>query len=56
MQGAGGVKASEGTKRASIFGVDAPRGKVHVAYIADRDFDAWRPRFERVARGVVLPR
>lgn len=63
MQGADGSVAvadprvGGGTARAAIYDLDTPRGDLEVLCVSSADgFDAWRPLFERIARGVALPR
>lgn len=50
-------KVAGGAARAAIFDVETTRGNLEVLCVSSTDeFDAWRPLFERVARGVDLPR
>lgn len=63
LQGADGSvavadpKVGGGTARAAIYDLDTPRGNLEVLCVSSADeFDAWRPLFERIARGVALPR
>ncbi len=63
MQGADGSVATAdprvggGAARAAIFDLETTRGNLEVLCVSATDeFDAWRPLFERIARGVDLPR
>lgn len=62
MQGADGavilaVPLADPALRASVYETETPRGRLETLCVSAMDeFDAWRPVFEMIARGVELPR
>lgn len=63
MQGADGSVATAdprlagGASRALIVDLETTRGNLEILCVSATDeFDAWRPLFESIARGVTLPR